>query len=324
LVESVDGVSLFDPEAPRRLQKTVYLWRVTRTDALPQRSFSAVIDGDEGRRRIRERFDTQRGVPGLFAVGRYAKLIGRAAPMRDLELGDAGPRYSVRLADRDSYDTVDPMSGFVPAQVTGEITGGAGRLDLAVAVGGTIRAVTRTLAERSSRFSAMVPADSFQRGRNDIRIYVIEETRGDVTLVPAHDDAVRVAYTLDRAGDGTVAAIVSSAGERYPLSDRLRGEVTRSTYSFLGRVTDARTLGTADVLLLFAQGVFLHAHEVAPRGPANPGPHDFEFLVPYARLRNVPEDEIAFYALAVGAASQLGYDSGLAAARFAATGVSEP
>ena len=42
LVESVDGVSLFDSEAPLRLRKTVYLWRVTRADGLPQRSYPAV------------------------------------------------------------------------------------------------------------------------------------------------------------------------------------------------------------------------------------------------------------------------------------------
>jgi hypothetical protein len=62
--------------------------------------------------------------------------------------------------------------------VRGRLTGaasGSRRLDLAVAVNGTIHAVTRTLQpdQRGVRFSAMVPEGAWRPGANEVEVLLV-------------------------------------------------------------------------------------------------------------------------------------------------------
>jgi hypothetical protein len=59
-------------------------------------------------------------------------------------------------------------------------------LTLAVAVNGTIRAVTQTIPIDGLRdcWAAMVPEHSFRAGENEIRVFVVESGAGQGTLHP--------------------------------------------------------------------------------------------------------------------------------------------
>jgi hypothetical protein len=76
------------------------------------------------------------------------------------------------------YGDVDPTSPFVPADVVGRVKGdGDGGRDVAVAVNGEIVGVGQTFklaaGEESELVSVIVPPDSFKRGRNDVRVYLV-------------------------------------------------------------------------------------------------------------------------------------------------------
>jgi hypothetical protein len=100
------------------------------------------------------------------------------------------PAREVVLLDR-AYrlQSVDPGEDYVPAQLTGEVrTQGRGDgppVRLAVAVNGRILATTLANRSRRSRWSALIPPDSLQRGRNDVRIFVVEGDADRTVLRPA-------------------------------------------------------------------------------------------------------------------------------------------
>ena len=76
------------------------------------------------------------------------------------------------------YKNVDPDSPFIPTHVVGQVQGGGdGGRDIAVAVNGKIVGVgeTFTLAvgDAGELVSVVVPPESFKRGANDVRVYLV-------------------------------------------------------------------------------------------------------------------------------------------------------
>ncbi len=126
---------------------------------------------------------------GLLRIGRRADLVGR----RLSEIGVFGPAAAepatdVELEQAWFYDQVDPNSPFIPAHVTGRARFARPRnvpVELAVAVNGTVEAVTRTFGHAGdrARFTAMVREDAFRAGRNLVEIFEISGRRAGV-LVP--------------------------------------------------------------------------------------------------------------------------------------------
>ena len=124
--------------------------------------------------------------PGLFRFGPYAEFVGRPISA----VGDPGAAPVQITLDRpDSFTTVDLEADFIPAHITGAVT--PARLDgqpisLAVAVNGTIRAVTRPWSVpvdgRPGSWSAVVPESAFQTGRNRVEVFVVSEVAGRATL----------------------------------------------------------------------------------------------------------------------------------------------
>jgi hypothetical protein len=114
-------------------------------------------------------FGSEGGEPDMYSIGPHRELVGRlvGAPVR-------GPvRATVDGAG--AFRSVDLRSGFVPALVTGRISGPGtpGSRDVAVAVNGRIVATAPTfqLAESSvENFSALVPETSFRDGANRVQV----------------------------------------------------------------------------------------------------------------------------------------------------------
>ena len=118
--------------------------------------------------------------------GPHRALIGKS--IGDLSVGEtAGMR--VTLDHADTFTEVDARSGFVPAHITGGVTG-LGKdhpsIFLAVAVNGAIEAVTEPwkapIGGREGSWSAIVPETAFRIGENTVEVFLITEAGGKVRL----------------------------------------------------------------------------------------------------------------------------------------------
>lgn len=67
-------------------------------------------------------------------------------------------------------------------------------ITFAIAVNGTLRAVTRTYLIDGLRdqWTALVPESAFRHGPNDVRFFVVRNDRGQPTLHPVAPDSVRL------------------------------------------------------------------------------------------------------------------------------------
>ncbi len=181
----MDGASALDAGAPARRLK-----RVLRPpyDRRSQLAFDAAeVDArSETVRGLLRLFGPGSDPAGLFRIGPHPDLIGR--PLAELEIA-AEPRGDLRLDRPEIYAGVDPESGFVPARVLGKVRSPElrrGPLTLAVAIGGVVRAVTRTFQAEAdtARFAAMVPEEAFTAGRNRVEVFAVEGTAERPRLVP--------------------------------------------------------------------------------------------------------------------------------------------
>ena len=119
---------------------------------------------------------------GLFRGGPHPELleqnprdhvIAKATALR-IHL-DATPRWGHHY---------DPQGPFAPTHITGRVIGwqaGNAPLELAVAVNGVVRAVTRTFG-RKAKFTAMVPESALTPGRNRVEVFAISEHEGRTLL----------------------------------------------------------------------------------------------------------------------------------------------
>ncbi len=187
LPRELDGRSLLDPAAPERSRKIAYApHRSPEGRRSPLRK-ELVFDAEalpalDTVRRIYELFDFDAGGGALFRFGPHRELIGEPGDARG-----AVAAVEVHLDDPSRYDDTDPDSGFVPAHVTGWLSGpdpSSPPLDLAISVNGIIRAVTRSHGHGKPpiRFEAMVPEGAFQRGPNRIEVFVVVESSEGIAL----------------------------------------------------------------------------------------------------------------------------------------------
>ncbi|MEX1142077.1 MAG: sulfatase-like hydrolase/transferase [Thermoleophilaceae bacterium] len=172
LPEQPDGRSALGPAVKRR--------NVVKMMA---RDFSGWIrmSAEELDRRRQERVDRKLALFGtgadgpdrIYRVGPNQELLGRSVD----SLGVTGESAAkVSLTDPGAYDDVDPDGPVVPIWVTGRVSGIEDRRDLAIAVNGTIRAVSNTfeLATGGGQLlSALVPPSSLRPGANSIAVYEV-------------------------------------------------------------------------------------------------------------------------------------------------------
>lgn len=115
---------------------------------------------------------------GLFHFGPHHDLVGR--PLTELAVAGTSELRTVLLRS-ELYRDVDPDGSFVPAYVLGEVRGAAGdrRHQLAIAVNGRVRAVTRSYrAGVEERFAALVGSGAFRAGANDVAVLEIRNGAG--------------------------------------------------------------------------------------------------------------------------------------------------
>jgi hypothetical protein len=88
-------------------------------------------------------------------------------------------------ASFESYgsSSYDPGSPLAPVRVYGRIHRADGSHDVAIAVNGTIVAVTRSFEYSGETLvSAVTPEDAYRRGENSVRVYLVEGPTGEARL----------------------------------------------------------------------------------------------------------------------------------------------
>ena len=121
----------------------------------------------------------------LFRIGPHAELIGRRAA----SLPRLAGQPTARLDQAPDLRHVDPESGFVPGELTGEVPGGreGGGRPIALVLNGRIAATGRTFSLEGSSaesFEVIVPESAFRRGPNAASVFEIVARAGRPALRP--------------------------------------------------------------------------------------------------------------------------------------------
>jgi hypothetical protein len=117
------------------------------------------------------------GVDGpdrIYRVGPNQELVGER--VEALQVGaDSG--MSVALTDPGAYDDVDPEGPVLPVWVTGRVAGAGGdRHDVAIAVNGTVAAVSNTFRLATGDedlIAALIPPSTLRSGANEVEVYEV-------------------------------------------------------------------------------------------------------------------------------------------------------
>jgi hypothetical protein len=164
----VDGSSLLGAAAPERTEK-----RILIQNGLTSVSTS-IVAASRDHNDVLSRFGPGADLDALYRIGPHPELIGQG--VENLPLDD-GRKVEIELDRSDNNYSSNPAT-LVPCYFEGRIVSSgafAAPVRIAVAVNGTIRAVTRTyeLDGLRDRWSAMVPEWSLREGSNDVRYYAI-------------------------------------------------------------------------------------------------------------------------------------------------------
>jgi hypothetical protein len=216
---------------------------------------------------------------GLYKIGPHKALIGQEAAQAGISGKEGG---TVELNQASSYENVDPNAAFVPAQVSGYIEidrAEDASIDLAIAINGTIRAVTRTFKTASGRkkFSAVVPESIFQAGQNRAEVFVVEEDGGKLSLLPTVSRARRT-FAISSSPEGPETITASDGTSLHVVADIIMGHldhirVKGNFAEFSGWAADVESSEPPDTMLIFVNGEFLHS------GPTNVMRYDVASLL---------------------------------------------
>jgi hypothetical protein len=304
---SFDGQSALAPGADRR---TGLLHRPGERP-LPFTFAASHAALDDALREKTALFGTGNGFDGLFGIGPRPELLGRrvdqlpAAPAGGLRANLDQPELLV---------TVDPQSGFVPAHITGTVTGPGADTpkDLAIAVDGVVQATAssvRTSGSDNLRFSAIVPEAPLLRGARRVQVLSVTPAGELASLASVRSQTGR--YTLQgdelRTADGDVIAIdkKSVTAHREPTEEkegttRFRGWAFRTRD---GRPVD-RVLAFAGDRLVHVGAPSLDRPDVADAYSIRPARLGFGFALDSSLVRDAG-GHIRIFVVAGGAAAEI-------------------
>ncbi len=261
----VDGRSVFNISLPERDRKVIFPFL-----GPPDTKYRFVFEPD-----IIAKYNTLAQKISLFgdgtkpnrlySIGSHSERLSRHISKVELmEEADV----MTQLDQEKLFVNVDPMASFVPARITGRVLKSEDigfPLDLAIAVNGTIQAVTKTFDDRGgkSKFSAIVPERAFQEGKNKVEVFVVSEGDGQLQLSRTKSWS-KVTYTLTESGSrGEI--IVSSDGKSVSVvPEALEGYVDavdiKSDYVYVsGWAADAKNSELPDAIVIFVNGEFFYS-----------------------------------------------------------------
>jgi len=163
---SVDGQSAIALNQPERKNKAIY------DNAAARHVFEPIMDAKyQTLDRIIDLFGSE-SRDTLYRIGTYNSLIGKKVGEKEIKQQTG---FEVFLEYQVHYSRLKMDAKFIPANILGQVFTDRQvnrPFNLAVAVNGTIRAVTETYMQNGEiKFSALVPEESFREGANEIGIY---------------------------------------------------------------------------------------------------------------------------------------------------------
>ncbi|MGE5192915.1 MAG: sulfatase-like hydrolase/transferase [Deltaproteobacteria bacterium] len=173
----VDGRSLLETTSPDRAEKKIFA-----PDGLESVPLS-IPQSSRERNEVPSRFGPAGEPDALYRIGPHPQLVGRS--VENLTIDDREP-VEIDLVRSDTFYSPDPQT-LVPCYFEGNVSAPArfeAPIPIAVAVNGTIRAVTRTyqLDGVRDRWSAMVPEWALREGINDVQFFTISGTAPNLRL----------------------------------------------------------------------------------------------------------------------------------------------
>jgi hypothetical protein len=174
---TTDGQSAFDESMPPRGHKHAFSRDVHETLAgdFPERYASSDS--------LLRHFSDGRDAESLFRIGPNRELIGRR--VAEFPLGDDPNRVvQVELTADTRFPDADALHCLVCGRIVRNSAVDAPPVELALAVGGTIRAITRTyrIAGRENDWSAMLPEEAVSQEPLDLEIFAVDSTGPTVKL----------------------------------------------------------------------------------------------------------------------------------------------
>ncbi len=328
----VDGVSLMGSSS-KRSKRTVYHYGERVNDSEKHEQSPAVSNRDS--RTLKRKVDLFGSNPNLteryFTFGPHRDLVGKQ--ISQLRVEDRNRQPELVLDNQGFFEEMDRSGNFLFGNISGTLetqNRPQQRTELAIAVNGIIRAVTRTIPARNGieTFSAVVPENSFRSGRNAVDVFAIElQADGQVALLPLKKGrskafkitipAGRITEVLESSQEDRIPVIHGSLVGR--LAQVLRGE--SGDTEFIGWAVDKTHAQPAGELLVFADGRLVRKAATNWHMPAvarfldgeefvNSG---FWFTLPTKLLKNV--EELRLFAVSSSdpkVASELNYFRGYA------------
>lgn len=162
-----DGSSLLDPSVPPRPVKRILVDSGRRTVIYPPEG----PDIGDVLRRNTALFGGAENPYRTPRPARFGDLVGRA--VADVR-AESSP-VTVKLAHAERFADVNPEAAAVPFDVAGTLSPApTPPAYVAVAVNGSIQAVTQTWAAQPDGFMATPPLDAWRRGHNAVDIFLVE------------------------------------------------------------------------------------------------------------------------------------------------------
>jgi hypothetical protein len=254
------------------------------------------------------------GWGSVYAIGPHPELIGQ--PLGSLVV-EAASELSATVDAEPLLREVALASPFVPAHITGQISGeGAERpLDLAVVLNGRIAAVTQTVqVGGGARFAAMVPESAFLEGANSVEILAVRPSAAGLGLERLHGGGSGGRLQASAAGE---TILLENGREIAVVPGKLDGAVEEwsrqpTGVRFSGWAADVDERALADRVLVFADGrlvystatSFNRAHVAKAHGV--PELVGFVFELPTALTEST---SLRFFAVRGERAGELAYPS---------------
>jgi hypothetical protein len=318
---SPDGRSALDLSLPERAEKIAFQAQAENRERLVFDSvFAARSAALERKLRL---FGSGKTRPeGLFLIGPHSEIIGQH--VKDLEIGEAS-RVAIHLDFPGFFASVDPAADFIPAHITGSVHTDWQEglpLSLAIAINGTIRAMTQPwtlpVDGEIGKWSAIANEAEFRPGHNAVEIFLISPFEDKPVLAKTSG----LTYVLAESGEKGRGALLSSNGTSIPLIPQaLRGfvdytAINNNRVEFAGWAIDEPHSQLPQAILVFINGQFLYAGRTfRPRPDVsqwldNPAfTHSgFFYSFPLALFKSSTNPEARFFAVSKSSvASELNY-----------------
>ncbi len=201
---------------------------------------------------------------GLFKIGPHKELIGQPINSIDVTEGNA----TVEIDQAIYYTNNELNLSCKISQITGCIflQRNVGiRLNLAIGINGTIRAVTKTLPIENgmARWSAMLSKSSFKNGKNKVEVFIVSDNSTKLRLSHVRRQS-SVTYSLFPPTGGRNEIITSSDGKTISvIKSALNGywSIAHSENNyvvFYGWAADVKNFQLPETIVIFVNGKFLH------------------------------------------------------------------